>query len=143
MAEPAAAGAVVVARITDAVLDRDELESLVRSDADGAVVVFAGVIRDHDHDEAVSSLDYQAHPEAERFLRECCDEIAATGVRVAAVHRIGHLEIGDTALLAAVASAHRAEAFAACARLVDEIKSRVPIWKRQHLAAGPSEWVGL
>lgn len=133
-----------LALVVDTPIDRASLEREVRTDQDGAVVVFEGVIRDHDHDDAVSSLDYQAHPDAQRFLAEVCAEVAeTTGLRVAAAHRIGHLEIGDVALVAVVAAPHRAEAFAACARLVDEIKSRVPIWKRQHLADGPSEWVGL
>lgn len=145
-ARPAAAhrGASGYARVVDAPLDRAAIEDAVLTDADGALVVFEGVIRDHDHGEGVSSLDYQAHPEAQRFLAEVCADVAeSTGLRVAAAHRHGHLEVGDVALIAAVAAPHRAEAFAACARLVDEIKSRVPIWKRQHLADGPSEWVGL
>jgi len=133
-----------VALIVDTPIDRAWLEAQVLTAEDGALVVFEGVIRDHDHGEAVSSLDYQAHPDAERFLADVCAEIASSaGLRVAAAHRIGHLEIGDVALVAVVAAPHRAEAFAACARLVDEIKARVPIWKRQHLADGPAEWVGL
>jgi molybdopterin synthase catalytic subunit len=133
-----------VALIVDTPIDRGWLEAQVLTDADGALVVFEGVIRDHDHGAGVSSLDYQAHPDAERFLADVCAEVASTaGLRVAAAHRIGHLEIGDVALVAVVAAPHRAEAFAACAKLVDEIKQRVPIWKRQHLADGPSEWVGL
>lgn len=133
-----------VALIVSEPIDRAWLEKQVLTDADGALVVFEGVIRDHDHDAPVSSLDYQAHPDAERFLADVCAEVASSaGLRVAAAHRIGHLGIGDVALVAVVAAPHRAEAFAACARLVDEIKSRVPIWKRQHLADGPSEWVGL
>lgn len=133
-----------VALIVDTPIDRAWLEAQVLTDADGALVVFEGVIRDHDHGAGVSSLDYQAHPDAERFLADVCAEVASVaGLRVAAAHRVGHLEIGDVALVAVVAAPHRAEAFAACARLVDEIKQRVPIWKRQHLANGPSEWVGL
>jgi molybdopterin synthase catalytic subunit len=133
-----------VALIVDTPIDRAWLEAQVLSDADGAMVVFEGVIRDHDHGAGVSSLDYQAHPDAERFLADVCADIASTaGLRVAAAHRVGHLEVGDVALVAVVAAPHRAEAFAACARLVEEIKQRVPIWKRQHLADGPSEWVGL
>ena len=133
-----------VALVTDAPIDRSWLERQVMTDADGALVVFEGVIRNHDHDAPVTSLDYQAHPDAERFLAEVCAEVAASsGLRVAAAHRIGHLEVGDVALVAAVAAPHRAEAFAACARLVEEIKARVPIWKRQHLADGVTEWVGL
>jgi molybdopterin synthase catalytic subunit len=133
-----------VALIVATPIDRAWLEQQVLTDADGALVVFEGVIRDHDHDDAVASLDYRAHPDAERFLADVCAEVATeTGLRVAAAHRIGHLTVGDVALVAVVAAPHRAEAFAACAHLVDEIKSRVPIWKRQHLADGPSEWVGL
>jgi len=137
-------GTVLLATVTEALLDPAEIESLVRSDADGAVVSFAGIVRDHDDGEPVTALDYRAHPEAERFLAECCAEIATeTGLRIAAAHRVGALTIGDAALVAAVAAPHRAEAFAACARLIDEIKTRVPIWKRQHRPDGTSEWVGL
>ena len=108
------------------------------------MVVFTGTVRNHDGGQAVSALEYQAHPDAERFLQTCCQEVAAsTGLPVAAIHRVGHLEIGDLALVAAVAAPHRAEAFAACAELVERIKHEVPIWKRQHFANGVSEWVGL
>ena len=90
------------------------------------------------------ALDYEAHPDAERFLADVCAEIAgASGLRVAAAHRVGALAVGDVALVAAVAAPHRAEAFAVCAQLVDLIKERMPIWKRQHLAEGATEWVGL
>ncbi len=134
----------VLARIVDGPIDRAELEDFARSSADGAVVVFEGVIRDHDHGAGVSALDYEAHPDAARFLEQVCTEVAASSsLRVAAVHRIGHLVVGDIALLAVVAAPHRADAFAACARLIDEIKQRVPIWKRQHLDGGVTEWVGL
>ncbi len=132
------------ADITEHPIDRDALETFVRSDADGALVVFEGVIRDHDHGAAVTSLEYSAHPDAERFLADLCAELAAeTGLRVAASHRIGTLVVGDVALVAAVAAPHRAEAFAACALLVDRLKQGVPIWKRQHLVDGVTEWVGL
>jgi len=115
--------AEVLASVTDAALDRAAIEAFVRTDADGAVVTFEGVIRDHDHGAGVSALDYEAHPEAEAFLREVCTEIAeASGLRVAAAHRIGHLVVGDVALIASVAAPHRADAFVACARLVDLIK---------------------
>lgn len=132
------------AQIITRPIDRAVLETFVLSSVDGAVVVFEGVIRDHDHGSAVTSLDYEAHPDAERFLAELCDELAAeTGLRVAAAHRVGSLVVGDVALVAAVAAPHRAAAFAACAELVDRIKQRTPIWKRQHLADGVTEWVGL
>ncbi|HQI66642.1 MAG TPA: molybdenum cofactor biosynthesis protein MoaE, partial [Rhodoglobus sp.] len=119
-------------------------EHFVLTPANGALVTFRGVVRDHDHGLAVSALDYQAHPDAEGFLVDCCRQVSeATGLRVAAAHRVGALVIGDVALVASVAAPHRAEAFAACEQLVDLIKLTVPIWKRQHLADGATEWVGL
>ena len=134
----------VFSRISDDPLDSSTIDEFVWSSESGAVVAFQGIVRDHDGGRGVVSLDYRAHPEAERFLRECCDEVATrTGLRVAAEHRVGSLTIGDLALIAAVAAPHRAEAFAACAELVELIKSRVPIWKRQHFDDGVSEWVGL
>ncbi|HEV7951110.1 MAG TPA: molybdenum cofactor biosynthesis protein MoaE, partial [Glaciihabitans sp.] len=127
----------VFASVSEIPLNAAEFEDFVSADTSGAVVTFRGVIRNHDHGESVSSLDYSAHPEAERFLRECCESVAAeTGLRVAAGHRIGSLDIGDVALVASVSAAHRAEAFAACERLVELIKQTVPIWKRQYLADG-------
>lgn len=134
----------VLAIISESPLDAHAIEDFVAAPANGALVAFRGIVRDHDHGEAVSALDYRAHPEAQRFLEECCRTVAAeTGLRVAAAHRTGALVVGDLALVAAVAAAHRAEAFAACERLVEEIKRTVPIWKRQHLTDGETEWVGL
>jgi molybdopterin synthase catalytic subunit len=130
--------------VTTDPLDRAAVERAVLSDSDGALVVFEGIIRDHDGGKAVRGIEYQAHPDAEAFLRSVCVQISAeTGLRTAAAHRYGELGIGDVALVAAAAAPHRAEAFAACQRLVDEIKARTPIWKRQHLDDGTSEWVGL
>jgi molybdopterin synthase catalytic subunit len=134
----------VHAVISDGPLDTSTVDEFVWQAESGAVVSFQGIVRDHDGGRGVVSLDYRGHPEAEHFLRECCEEVAnRTGLRVAAEHRVGSLTIGDLALVAAVAAPHRAEAFAACAELVEEIKRRVPIWKRQHFADGVSEWVGL
>ena len=134
----------VLAAVTGDPLDPSTVDEFVWEAEAGAVVSFRGVVRDHDGGKGVVSLDYRAHPEAEEFLRECCEEVArTTGLRVAAQHRVGSLTIGDLALIAAVAAPHRAEAFAACAELVEIIKARVPIWKRQHFTDGESEWVGL
>ncbi|MDH6181538.1 molybdopterin synthase catalytic subunit [Microbacteriaceae bacterium SG_E_30_P1] len=133
-----------LAVVSDQPLDDEVFEAFVVSDADGAVVTFRGVVRNHDHGHAVSLLEYEAHPEAEGFLAACCAEVSdASGLRVAAGHRTGSLQIGDVALVASVAAPHRAEAFAACEQLVELIKQRVPIWKRQHLTDGLTEWVGL
>ncbi len=136
-------GAVRLAVVTADPLDEQAIVAAVGDDAAGALVVFRGVIRDHDGGRAVLRLDYTAHPDAEARLGEACARVAGGGVLVAAAHRIGPLGIGDVALVAAVSTAHRAEAFAACSRLVDDIKSSVPIWKRQHRPDGSAEWVGL
>ena len=137
-------GEVVLAAISDRELDESVVRDAVGTSSDGAVVVFLGIVRDHDGGRRVHALEYSAHPDAAVFLEACCQRVAASaGVRVAAVHRVGHLAVGDVALLAAVASGHRREAFEACERLVDEIKASVPVWKRQRFDDGTSEWVGL
>lgn len=136
-----------VSRVTRDVLDDAvvrSVEGAVSSRECGAVVTFRGVVRDVDGGRDVTGLDYEAHPDATEVLRRCCAAVSAeTGLRVAAVHRYGVLTIGDVALVASVASGHRAEAFEACSLLVERIKAEVPIWKRQHFTDGDSEWVGL
>ena len=130
--------------VTAEPIDEAAVRAAVEADTSGAVVVFLGVVRNHDAGRDVLSLDYQAHPDAERFLAECVRRIADdTGFAVAAAHRVGELRIGDVALVAAASAPHRADAFDACERLVDLIKQQVPIWKRQHFTDGVSEWVGL
>lgn len=134
----------VLASVSADPIDAAALEDFVASAQHGAVVTFRGVVRDHDHGASVSGLDYQAHPDAARFLEECCRTVSEeTGLPIAAAHRIGTLTVGDTALVATAAAPHRAEAFAACERVVELIKAQVPIWKRQHLDEGVTEWVGL
>ena len=129
--------------LTDEPLDVAAHEAAVAHPAAGAVVSFAGVVRDHDGGRSVLRLVYEAHPTAEAILAEVAAEIAKDPVvhAVAVSHRVGELEIGDTALAAAVATAHRGEAFALCARLVDEVKARLPVWKHQHFVDGTDEWV--
>jgi len=132
------------ALISSEPLDPSVAESFVLDSTHGALVTFRGIVRNHDHGQAVTALDYEAHPDAQRFLEECCREIAlSSGLRVAAAHRVGSLTIGDVALVAAVAAPHRKAAFDAAEELVALIKQRVPIWKRQHLESGVTEWVGL
>lgn len=129
--------------VTTEPLDLMAHEAAVRNRAAGAVVSFAGVVRDHDGGRTVTLLEYEGHPSAEGVLKEVAGEIAADPAifAVAVSHRVGVLQIGEVALAAAVSAAHRAEAFAACARLVDEVKARLPIWKRQVFADGDEEWV--
>ncbi|MHC9295099.1 molybdenum cofactor biosynthesis protein MoaE [Mycobacterium sp. LTG2003] len=137
--------AIIRVELTDAPISLTEYEELVAHEAAGAVVGFAGVVRDHDGGRSVTRLEYSAHPTAQQTLEEVAAEVAAqaAGVRAIAVsHRIGTLNIGDAALVAAVAADHRRAAFETCARLVDTVKERLPVWKHQHFADGTDEWVG-
>ena len=130
--------------VVDGRIDEAAVRAAVESDAHGAIAIFCGVVRDHDGGRSVRALDYRAHPDAERFLADIVARVyEQTGCLVAAAHRIGDLHVGDVALYAAASAGHRAEAFAACELLVEEIKRGVPIWKRQHYDDGVSEWVGL
>ena len=134
---------VTIAEVSAEDLDVAAHEAAVADTRAGAVVSFRGVVRDHDHGRGVTLLEYEGHPTAADVLREVAAEIAADPdvYAVAISHRIGVLKIGDVALVAAVSTAHRAAAFAACARLVDEVKARLPIWKRQVFSDGNEEWV--
>lgn len=136
---------VLRAALTDDPIDLAEHEALVEHQSAGAVVGFAGVVRDHDGGRTVTRLEYSSHPDAAQTLADVAAEIAAdcSGVRAIAVsHRVGVLQIGDAALVAAVAADHRAAAFETCARLVDTVKERLPVWKHQFFGDGSEEWVG-
>lgn len=137
--------AVLRAAVTEEPIVLAEHEELVSHRAAGAIVGFVGMIRDHDDGRQVTRLEYSAHPSAPQVMADVLDEVArqAVGVRaVAASHRIGVLQIGDAALVAAVAADHRREAFEACALLVDTVKARLPVWKHQFFTDGTEEWVG-
>ena len=140
---------VLLADVVATPLDLDALVALVRDDACGAVATFTGYVRDHDEGRGVTALAYEAHPDAALVLGQVAERVAArvaaqTGdaLRVAVVHRVGPLAIGDAAVVAAVASGHRKASFTAVADLVDELKAEVPIWKEQGFTDGTSEWVG-
>lgn len=140
---PVTSGRVAVAAVTESPLDVAEHEAAVADSAAGAVVCFAGVVRDHDGGRDVVALDYEGHPSAGAVLGEVAAGIAVLPgvIAVAVSHRIGPMGVGDVALVAAISSAHRAEAFAACSQLVDDVKERIPVWKRQVFADGTDEWV--
>jgi molybdenum cofactor synthesis domain-containing protein len=143
-AEPEPEVRVALVRVTDTPLSVEEHARLVDDVAAGAVVTFGGVVRDHDGGRSVHNLFYEGHPTAGDVLAEVVADLAPgwPGVRAVAVsHRLGALEIGDVALACAVAAEHRAQAFTACAELVDEVKARLPIWKHQRFADGTDEWV--
>ena len=134
---------VVLAEVTVEPLDVAAHERAVADPRAGAVVSFAGVVRDHDHGRSVDALTYEAHPNAAEVLREVAAELAGDPdvYAVAVSHRYGPLVIGDVALACAVSTAHRAAAFTVCARLVDRVKERLPIWKHQVFSDGTDEWV--
>jgi molybdenum cofactor synthesis domain-containing protein len=135
---------VLRAEVSESPLSVEEHASIVGEAAAGAVVTFAGVVRDHDKGRGVVNLDYEGHPSAKAVIEEVATAVAGRhpGLRAVAVsHRIGALAIGDVALACAVAAEHRQEAFAACADLVDDVKRRLPVWKHQNFTDGTDEWV--
>jgi molybdopterin synthase catalytic subunit len=131
------------ADVVDVPISVRDVESLVVDSSAGALVAFSGDVRDHDHGREVMRLEYEGHPTATQVLTDVAHEIASTFdvIAIAVVHRVGPLQIGDSALVAAVSAAHRGEAFRACAALVDETKLRLPVWKHQVFADGTDEWV--
>ncbi|NUQ00582.1 MAG: molybdenum cofactor biosynthesis protein MoaE [Armatimonadetes bacterium] len=131
--------------LTTSLLDVRRLEALVADPAAGAVVTFLGQVRNHHQGRAVDHLAYEAF---EPMAIACLEQIAAEAKQrwplreVAIAHRLGRLEIGETAVAICVSSAHRGEAFEACRHIMDRIKQDVPIWKHEHWADGTAEWVG-
>jgi molybdopterin synthase catalytic subunit len=125
--------------VTSDPLDSDALAALIDAKGDGAVVTFAGLVRDHNQGRQVQFLEYEAYePLAVRALQRIVDEARELwpGARVAVHHRLGRLEIGEASIVIAAASAHRADAFAACRYTIERVKQIVPIWKREHFDGG-------
>ncbi len=142
MTDPAPVVRLVAIR--DAPLDVAEVLGAVGHDQAGGVVLFVGVVRDHDDGRAVSALEYTAHPTALDRLRDVVEKVAAEygATAFAAVHRTGHLVVGDAAVVVAAAASHRPVAFDASRALIDRLKAEVPIWKHQLFADGTEQWVG-
>ncbi|MFI9628239.1 molybdenum cofactor biosynthesis protein MoaE [Streptomyces sp. NPDC052042] len=142
--EWAATDPVRLLAIRDTPLSVDEVFRAVGDDAAGGTALFVGTVRDHDGGQGVSALGYSCHPSAQDELRRVAEKVAAEfPVRaLAAVHRVGDLHVGDLAVVVAVSCPHRAEAFAACRTLIDDLKREVPIWKHQRFSDGTEEWVG-
>ncbi|HET9969685.1 MAG TPA: molybdenum cofactor biosynthesis protein MoaE [Streptosporangiaceae bacterium] len=131
--------------VRESELSVDEVRAAVADPAAGGIALFAGAVRDSDHDRDVSGLSYSAHPSATGELRRVAETIAEkfpAVVGIAAVHRVGDLAIGDLAVVLAVSCPHRSEAFDACRQLIDMLKASVPIWKHQRFGDGTAEWVG-
>lgn len=141
---------VVHARVTTDALDPEGLRRLVDSDAAGAVAIFVGQIRNHDPEARgeVTSIDYSAHPDADAMIwpiaQRVLDELDPDGeVLVSAEHRIGHLPVGDLAIVVCASSGHRGLAFDVCEQVVERIKAELPIWKHQTEADGRTVWSNL
>lgn len=143
---PHARAGATRAVVTDTPLDVTEHVALAGSPAAGAVATFVGQVRDHDPAVTgeVVGIEYTAHPDAGSVLERIAARWAAEPdvLGVAVSHRVGHLRVGDLAIVAAVATAHRRPAFEACAALVEQVKAELPVWKRELLADGSHVWVG-
>ena len=143
-AESFADSAVRLVALRETPLDVEEVMACLDEPASGGVTLFVGRVRDHDHGLAVRGLEYSAHPTAEDALRRVCAQVAEQyDVRaVAAVHRVGRLEVGDVAVVVAATAPHRGTAFDASRALIDTLKAEVPIWKHELFDDGTEEWVG-
>lgn len=138
----------IYTQIRSAPLSVDELLAIVADPAAGGTAVFLGTVRDHTPEApgaVVTALEYEAHPEAERRLREVAEKVAADHdvIALAATHRVGPLRVGEAAVVVTASAAHRATAFEACRALIDTLKREVPIWKREGFADGTHTWVGI
>jgi len=141
---------VRLAEVTDQPIDPAHVLGLVASASSGAQCLFVGTVRDNDlgAEGEVVGLDYTCHPMADALIGQIVAAQAAEldpegQCDIAAVHRVGHLAVGEVAFVAAVASPHRELAFKLCAQVVDAVKAQLPIWKQQFEAGGRSTWTGL
>ena len=130
--------------VTDQTIDVDALQQKLESESAGAYAAFQGWVRNHNDGREVESLEYEAHApiaiaEGERILAEALERFKLS--KVAGCHRVGHLQIGDCAVWVGVSASHRGEAFDGCRYVIDELKSRLPIWKKEHYASGVSGWI--
>lgn len=136
--------AVRLVAISDQPLSVPEVLDSLDDAASGGLVLFVGRVRDHDHGQGVTGLSYSAHPSALERLQDVCERIADgyDVTAVAAVHRVGDLDIGDLAVVVATTAGHRGSSFEASRALIDTLKAEVPIWKHQRFSDGTDEWVG-
>ena len=137
--------AEIATGITEDPLDAAALINSARRDTCGAVASFIGAVRNHDGGESVDAIEYSSHSSSPQILREIVSEMRdRPGVHcIVAWHRVGRLEIGDDAMVVAVAAEHRAQAFRAVETIVEDVKAKLPIWKKQELSDGSHNWSGL
>lgn len=130
--------------VSNKAIDVAATKKRVADNSCGALVVFEGWVRDHNEGQAVERLEYEvyrpvAEKEGSRIIAEAMQRFAIT--HAVCVHREGLLELGDVAVLVCVSAAHRGAAFDACRYIIDQAKTRLPIWKKEHYTSGASEWV--
>jgi len=135
---------VVHASVVSGPIEPAQVLGLVGSDEDGAVLLFLGTVRNHAGGEAVNGITYEAYermatPVLTEIAREAAERLGTD--RLAVVHRVGELAVGDVSVAIAVSSPHRAESYDASRYVIEEIKKRLPVWKREHYTSGRSEWV--
>ena len=143
---PPVAGGSALAEVRDTPLSVDEVIAAVRHPSAGGIAVFMGVVRDHHQGKPVARLDYEAYRElADKEMRRIVDALTREhpDTRIAVVHRVGELAIGDTAVVVAVSAAHRSEAFDVCRLVIDRVKETVPVWKKEWAPDGSALWVNL
>jgi molybdopterin synthase catalytic subunit len=134
----------LLVRVTSEPIGADEAVAFVADPGAGGTCVFLGTVRDRSDAGDVTGLTYEAWEDlAARRLEELGEELFETWPlrRVALLHRFGELAIGDTSVAIAVAAAHRPQAFEACRHAIERLKADVPIWKKEHLVTGESDWV--
>jgi len=138
------AAEVVLAEIRASPLSVDEVLDAVRHPRAGGIATFIGLVRERDHGRSVVALEYSSHPSAAQVLRELAERVTTDEdvIRLAVVHRVGHLEIADIAVVVAVSAVHRGVALDVCRDLIDVVKAAVPVWKHQMFEDGSDEWVG-
>lgn len=135
---------VRLAEVRETPIGMDEVFAACRDPRAGGTVLFVGTVRDHDSERDVTTLEYSAHPTVEVTMRTVLERVAKEHdvIALAALHRVGKLEIGDLAVVVAASAVHRAEAFEAGRQAIEDIKHQVPIWKLQTFSDGTDEWVG-
>jgi len=144
---PVAGGSpIVLCQISEREISLDEVRKTVEHPGAGGICIFHGVVRDHADGKQVTRLDYEAHESlAHKEMKRVLEGVAAehAGVRIAAVHRVGNLGVGDVAVCVAASAAHRDDAFTACRKAIDRIKETVPLWKKEWGPDGGAHWVNL
>ncbi len=136
---------ISIAQISHTALSLDAHVAAVAGPKHGAIATFVGTVRNHDPSVTgeVTALEYSAHPDAAAVLARICADHDQPDMAIAITHRIGVLAVGESAIIAAVASAHRREALDTLGELIERIKAELPVWKKEILADGSHTWVGI